>query len=192
MSTELTVSETVTVEELPAEEYATTALTVDFLYLDLETCGRCRGTDRALQAALETVADVFETIDVDVSVRKVHVETEAAARETELEVSPTVRIDGRDVQPTYTTSACECAPSNDCCEDRETADDDPVVSCRDWRYRGETHSTPPFAFLVEELLRAALTATASIPSGESLEQYQLTENLRRFFEDSSDGHLKSA
>ena len=192
MTIELTPRENVTVEELPAEEYATTTLTVDFLYLDLETCERCRGTERALDAALEEIAGVLETLSVEVAVRKIHVADEAAARRTELEVSPTVRIDGRDVQPEYTTSACDCRPGGDCCGDGDRSDDTPVVSCRDWRYRGETHSRPPVALLLEELLRAALAERESADGHDVTDQYRLPENLQRFFEDSSDGSLESA
>ena len=44
-----------------SEPTATSAdkLIIDFLYLDLTTCTRCRGTDRSLESGLAAVKDVL-------------------------------------------------------------------------------------------------------------------------------------
>ncbi|MGH2762330.1 MAG: DUF2703 domain-containing protein [Thermoleophilaceae bacterium] len=37
----------------------TDRLRIDFLFLDLETCTRCRGTDRNLESALELARELL-------------------------------------------------------------------------------------------------------------------------------------
>lgn len=175
------------VEEQPAGEYPTTTIAVDFLYLDREVCERCSGTEEALHTALEQVADVLSTIDIDVSLRKIHVETEADARLTKLEVSPTIRIDGRDIQPAYIETACES--SGDLC----TTDDgsETYIDCREWQYRGETYTTLPVPLLVEELLRAAVMNGEAGLGTEEYTRYRVPENLQAFFGSSTTGSVES-
>lgn len=137
----------VIVDETEPDAYARRLLTVDFLFLDRERCGRCIGTGEALEAALDRIADLLDDLGVEVVVRHVHVDSAAAARQTDLEVSPTVRTDGQDVQPDWTASPCESC---------EVSPSDDRLECRDWRYRGRTHATPPVELLIEALLRRAL------------------------------------
>jgi len=54
-------------------------LRIDFLFLDLTSCIRCRGTDRSLGAALTAVADVLQAAGIEVEVNKVHVASEEQA-----------------------------------------------------------------------------------------------------------------
>ena len=58
-----------------SEPTATSAekLIIDFLFLDLATCTRCRGTDRSLEAGLAAVGDVLAAAGMKVEVRKVHI-----------------------------------------------------------------------------------------------------------------------
>lgn len=137
----------VTVEQLTPDALATRSSTVDFLYLDREECSRCSGTESAILAALDRVTPVVDDLDVEITLRRVHVETHAQARRVGLTVSPTVRVDGLDVQPDPPTSACEdCAALGA----RES------VPCREWAFRGETHAKPPAALFVAAILRGAL------------------------------------
>ncbi|MFC4248240.1 DUF2703 domain-containing protein [Natribaculum luteum] len=166
----------VTVEALSADEYAKRTLTVDFLYLDREVCSRCRGTEAALGDALERVAPLLADLGVDVAVRTVHVQSAADARRVGLEVSPTIRVDGRDLQPAYRESTCEsCGDLCDC---------EGGVDCRIWTYDGREHTTPPVELLLEGLLRAAV-GTATTQSEQSEADDRLPENLERFFAETS-------
>jgi Domain of unknown function (DUF2703) len=51
-------------------------LQIDFLFLDLAKCTRCRATDRSLSEALIVVADALKAAGIEVKVTKVHVATE--------------------------------------------------------------------------------------------------------------------
>lgn len=148
-------STSVSVVEPPATEYARRTVTIDFLYLDTESCERCVGTEQALKTALTRVEPILEPLDVGVVVRDIHVDTLAAAKATQLAVSPTIRINGRDVQPDYREDSCES-----CGVLREGADD---VDCRRWHYRGDEHATPPVDLLIAELVRAVVPDRS--PSG---------------------------
>jgi Domain of unknown function (DUF2703) len=72
-------------------------LQIDFLFLDLTSCTRCRGTDRSLSEALIVVADVLHAAGIAVEVTKVHVATEELARAWRFVSSPTIRVNGSDI-----------------------------------------------------------------------------------------------
>ena len=132
------------------------------------------GTEDALQAALERIEPILESLDVGITVRDIHVSTLDAAEATQLAVSPTIRINGRDIQPDYIENTC------DSCGDLCACEGD--VDCRLWRYRGKEHSTAPIGLIVESLVQA-ITPNGAGP-GESHENraYQLSSNVRDFFE----------
>jgi hypothetical protein len=81
---------------------------VDFLYLDLTTCSRCRGSDAALDEAVEIVRPVLEMMGASIEVRKTLVETEEQARALGFVSSPTIRVNGRDIAGEPIESSCEC------------------------------------------------------------------------------------
>ncbi len=57
--------ETITVAEA---QRSPRKLQIDFLFLDLTTCTRCRGTDRSLSEALTVVADVLQAAGIEAEV----------------------------------------------------------------------------------------------------------------------------
>lgn len=183
MSTETDSHANVTIENLAANEYATRTLTIDFLFLDREVCERCGGTEESLHAALDRVADVLADLGIEVSVRNIHVENEEAARQTDFEISPTIRIAGQDIQPEYIETACESC--GDLCNCGEGFDNDTVIDCRSWLYRGEEYTTPPIEFIIEELLRAALAERGVIDDHSEMKRYRFPENLQNFFDEST-------
>ena len=145
-------------------------LEVEFLYLDLSICGRCNGTEKALDEAVAEVLPILETTGVGLHLKKVHVESEQQARDLDFVISPTIRIDGRDIQPEIEESLCgDCG---DLCGDS--------CDCRVWRYRGETYTAPPKALIVEAILRALYggAGAASIPPEQ---RHEIPDNLKRFF-----------
>lgn len=161
--------------QLPADEYTRRTVTVDFLYLDNESCERCVGTENALAAAIDCVEPILGPLDVGLTIRNVHVSELAAAEATQLAVSPTIRIDGRDVQPEYLENSCEsCGDLCDCAGE---------VDCRLWRYRGETRTTAPVELLIEALVVAIAPHHAIGGSRDS--EPRLSANVRRFFDGSN-------
>ena len=83
---------------------------IEFLYLDLDLCTRCKGTNDNLETALRTVQEVLQASGADVSTRKVLVESEETARELRFVSSPTIRINGRDIALDFRETPCDsCA-----------------------------------------------------------------------------------
>jgi hypothetical protein len=176
--TDPTASDTVSFVQLPADEYTHRTVTVDFLYLDKESCDRCVGTEAALETAIERVEPILESLDVGLLVRDIHVSSLEAARATHLTVSPTIRVDGRDIQPDYPESTCES------CGDLSDGDED--VDCRLWRYRGMEYTTAPVELIVEALIRALARTQPQFDGTRDRSASRSSSNLRDFFDNSED------
>ena len=145
-------------------------LTIDFLYLDLSTCTRCRGTDRSLQAALAVVDDVLTAAGVEVEVRKVHIRSEAEARMWRFVSSPTIRINGADIAFELRESSCGSEACIDGCGDQ--------IACRTWMFGDREYTEPPAELIVDAILRQVYGQ----PTGSVEDRpYQLPDNLKRFF-----------
>jgi hypothetical protein len=148
-------------------------VTIDFLYLDLEVCGRCRGTDANLDKALAAVQGVLEAADVDVRVRRTLVDSEQKARELGFMSSPTLRVNGRDIALEFRESRCEseaCA----CAGDGGQA-----IDCRVWVYQGKEYTEAPVPMVINAILSEVYgTAPARSSAAPPTE---VPENLLRFF-----------
>ncbi len=145
-------------------------LQIDFLFLDLTTCTRCRGTDRSLSEALSVVADVLHGAGVEVAVNKVHVATEELAQAWRLVSSPTIRVNGADIALELQESSCGSEACTDGCGDQ--------IACRVWVHDGQEYTEPPTELIVDAVLRHVYGAP-SAPSATY--RYEVPENLRRFF-----------
>jgi hypothetical protein len=153
-----------------AKTGVTRTIDIDFLFIDLTTCTRCRGTDDNLGRALESVRSVLTATGANVNVRKVLVDSEELARAHRFVSSPTIRVDGRDVALSVKESRC-----GSCGEVAGQATD-----CRVWTYEGAEYTEAPEPLLVDAILRAAYG-----PAGAAAEPEPYTgvpENLTRFFE----------
>ncbi len=144
---------------------------VDHLYLDLTTCSRCRASDATLDAAVEIVRPVLDSLGASIEVRKTLVEAEEQARALGFVSSPTIRVNGRDIASELIESSCsECGELCGC---------DGGVDCRVWNYRGERHTEAPTGLIVEAIL-AELGPSGTARSGET-PVAEVPENLKRFF-----------
>ncbi|WP_185903215.1 DUF2703 domain-containing protein [Halonotius terrestris] len=168
-------STAVSVVETSATEYTRETVTVDFLYLDNESCERCIGTEQALETALTRVEPILEPLDVSVVVRDIHVDTLAAAKATQLAVSPTIRINGRDIQSDYRENNCESCGDLCACPGE--------IDCRLWHYRGTEHTTPPVEFLVAALVQAAVPEQSSSDITREKASEGISANVASFFGD---------
>ena len=147
---------------------------VDFLYLDLTTCSRCRGSGAALEAAVKITRPALEAVGASVEVRRTLVETEEQARTLGFASSPTIRVNGRDVAGDLIESSCsECGELCGC---------DGGVDCRVWDYRGERHTEAPTGLIVEAILAEigpSVGTRIEKPGAPSL--VDVPQNLKRFF-----------
>src|ERR1700683_324011 len=57
---------------------------IEFLYLDLDVCTRCKGTDANLETALRILQEVLRASGTNVSTRKMLVDSEETARKFNL------------------------------------------------------------------------------------------------------------
>ncbi|NLI14188.1 MAG: DUF2703 domain-containing protein [Peptococcaceae bacterium] len=140
------------------------------MYLDLNVCVPCRGTEARLEEAVSDVSRVLEATGVEVEVRKIHVQSEEQALALGFVSSPTIRVNGRDIQLEVKESLCESC--GDLCGDE--------VDCRVWGYQGKEYSVPPKGLIIEAILREVYKE----PNEGAVNVKPLTkvpENLKRFF-----------
>jgi len=141
---------------------------IDFLFLDLSVCTRCQGTDASLEESITEVAKVLETTGRQVVVNKIHINSKELAIKHRFVTSPTIRINGKDIQLDVKESLCESC--GDLCGDE--------VDCRVWVHEGKEYGVPPKAMITEAILKEVYS-NAGTPANEH--QYELPENLRKFF-----------
>lgn len=144
-------------------------ITIDFLYLDLSVCTRCQGTDQVLEEAIMEVAHVLKAADIEVVVNKININNREIAIAYRFESSPTIRIDGCDIDMDVKESLCES------CGDLCGSD----VDCRIWTYQGREYTVPPKAMVVNAILSAVYGGKKEFEQKE----YVLPQNLAQFFDE---------
>jgi hypothetical protein len=146
------------------------AIEIDFMYIDLEVCDRCRGTDANLEAALTEVSSVLEAAGREPVVRRTLVESEEQARALGFVSSPTLRVNGRDIALELRQSRCESCESCSC---------NGTVECRVWVWQGHEYTEAPTPMIVDAILQEVYGQLA--PQAGSAAQVEAPENLQRFF-----------
>ena len=148
---------------------ASKTVLVEYLYLDLNTCSRCVGTDQELGEVLDTLRPSLELAGYSLEYRKIQMTTREIATQHRFLSSPTIRVNGRDICATVAENECGC-----CGEISGTQ-----VDCRIFEYNGETFEVPPKAMLAEGILSAVFGTSSDVLSDGD---YQLPENLRSFYD----------
>jgi hypothetical protein len=151
----------------------TKSLQLEFLFLDLDTCTRCRATDATLLGAIERTRPALDAAGVAVNVTKTLVASEAQAHALGFISSPTIRINGVDIAGELVESACDSCSESCACNGG--------VDCRDWVWQGQRSQEPPLGLVVEAIMRHAGdtdpgSATPSPPGSGGV-----PANLRRYF-----------
>ena len=152
-------------------------LKVQLLFLDENVCKPCGGTSQALDEAVELVSAGLEAMGTRLEVERIHIATREDAIDHRLITSPTIRINGVDIDPDRTQDECET------CGD--IAGGDTKVDCRTWHWRGEVHSSAPVGKIVEAILAAAVSGKSEPGSDCGCgvgADHSLPENLERFFQ----------
>ena len=136
---------------------------VELLALDLDTCGRCVGTDANLDAA---VAAVRATTGRQIDVRRHVITTLADAVRLRMASSPTIRVNGADIAPEIIESTCEA----DVCACASGAH----INCRAWSFGGQIFEAPPVEMIVAAIMGAENPRASEEP-------FEVPQNLRAFF-----------
>jgi len=144
-------------------------IAIDFFYLDLSVCTRCQGTDTSLDEALAEVSKVLEATGTEVVLNKVNVDSESLAVEYKFISSPTIRVNGHDIQMEVKESLCESC--GDLCGDE--------VDCRVWVYQGKEYTVPPKAMIIEAILKEVYGGNRGDNVAE--QEYVMPENLKHFY-----------
>lgn len=143
---------------------------VEYLYLDLETCKRCIGTDDILDEVMEVLAPAIEIAGFKVIYKKIKIETEELARQHQFITSPTIRVNGHDICHSVAENSCGC------CSEISGTD----VECRVFEYKGEVYEVPPKEMIAEAVFRAVFISVDNFFYDS--QEYELPDNLRTFFE----------
>lgn len=141
---------------------------IDFLYLDLSVCDRCQNTEKVLDEAIDNVNVVLTAAGFVVKVNKVNIISRELALKYCFVSSPTIRVNGRDIESELKESLCE-----DCgtlCGDS--------VDCRVWVYNELEYTSPPKELIINAILKEVYTEKQCQSKGE---KYELPQNLDRYF-----------
>jgi O-phosphoseryl-tRNA(Cys) synthetase len=132
-------------------------------------CTRCQGTEKSLDEVLSEISTVLEAAGNEVIVNRAEVNTEELALAYKFVSSPTIRVNGYDIQIEVKETLCESC--GDLCGDE--------VDCRVWVYEGHEYAVPPKAMIIEAILKAVYGGYGGLPVSE--QEYTLPENLKRFY-----------
>ena len=141
---------------------------VEYLYLDLNTCERCIGTDQELVEVMDILTPTLELAGYSVKYRKIEMSTADLAEQHRFLSSPTIRVNGRDIGGPVKENDCGC------CSEISGTD----VDCRVWETEGQTYEVPPKSLLAEEILQAVFNKREP---GCGCGVYEMPENLETFY-----------
>ena len=97
---------------------------IELLYL--MDCPYCLKTKKILR-------DVVKDLGLDAEVEEILIDSDAKAKKHKFVGSPTVRINGKDIQETVTKDLCKpCSGMTDAC-----------TTCRTYMFKGKTYNYPP-------------------------------------------------
>lgn len=141
---------------------------VEYLYLDLQTCDRCIGTNGVLDEVMMTLTPALQLAGFKVEYNKIEIVTAELAKQYQFLSSPTIRVNGQDICQSVAENICGC------CSEISGSD----VDCRVFEYNGKTYEIPPKELLAEVILK---TLFGQVEVGRSCDGYVLPENLSAFF-----------
>lgn len=142
---------------------------IDFLYLDLNVCERCQGTESNLDQAIHDVSAVLKAAGYEVIVNKINITSPELAIAHQFLSSPTIKINGHDIAVELNETTCK--DCGDLCGD--------TVDCRSWSYEGTDYSEPPKEMIVNAIMKAVYGGESELPV--TSQAYVLPENLINFF-----------
>ncbi len=149
-------------------------MNIDFLFLDLSVCTRCQGTKGNLDDALESTTELLKNIGYEVKVNRIHIQTEAQANNEHFESSPTIRVNGHDIQIEVKESHCSTCSS---------LTDGASVDCRLWLFKGKEYSAPPKEMIIDAVMNNIYGNKKAIDTVgiNGKDNFVLPDNLVEYF-----------
>ena len=154
----------------PIAEEKGVRVTIDFLYLNLGECDRCRGTNEQLESALPIITQTLAASGFEVELRKIQVKSLPQAAALGFVVSPTIRVNNRDIQLNWRETLCD--PCSKGCVSE--------VSCREWKYAGRWYQVPPKELLIRAIL-GEVYGRSEKTAKEAQVTIEVPDNLKIFF-----------
>lgn len=137
-------------------------LLIDFLYVDLSECERCQSSDETLDRVLRELREQIHDAGIStISIHKTKITSDEQAERYGLIRSPTLRIDGKDIEEIVNEDyevkdnycpSCQDVTGPDCYEITGGGNE-----CRVFEYEGETYETIP-----EEMINEAVKDVVGI------------------------------
>lgn len=155
-------------------------MAIEFLYLDAKVCEPCNGTALALDQAIAAMSEPFEHLNIEIVQKNIHVNSKAIAKSERLIASPTIRINGLDIDPAVTQDDCPTCGS--------IIGDDNQVNCRTWHWNEQVFNAAPVGKIIEAMAKAATVnngaccGDACCDPDQAEPSYSLPTNLERFFD----------
>lgn len=141
-------------------------LKIDFLYVDLSECERCKSSDKTLDEAVRELREDIHQNDIDsITINKTKIRSDEQAKKHDLTRSPTLRIDGTDIEVIVNEDyeikdnycpSCEDVTGPECYEITGGGND-----CRIFEYEGNTYETIP-----KEMIEEAVKKVVGIEERE--------------------------
>lgn len=149
-------------------------VTIDFLYLDLESCEPCQGSEGNLEDALSEISALLETSGAEVELKRIHVTSYEQALQLGFVNSPTIRVNGQDLALEVRESHCSSCSSISGTE----------TFCRVWDFEGQEHKAAPKALIIEAILKSVYSGVEQRDrvSADPKRMTSSLANLKSFFE----------
>ncbi|MGA9749304.1 MAG: FAD-binding protein [Nocardioides sp.] len=158
-------------DELPRVK-AAVPVRIELFALDTDHCSPCRAALSNLQEAAAELTRTLDSSTYDVDARLVRLSSPEQARELGVVSSPTVRVNGLDIELDVEEEPCTT------CSDLAGAD----IACRTYEWQGRRHDHPPVALLVERV-REHLDHPEREPGPRpGVLETQSSSSIDRFFE----------
>ncbi|MFO7990927.1 MAG: DUF2703 domain-containing protein [Thermoplasmata archaeon] len=144
-------------------------LQIDFLYVDLSRCERCQSSDETLDKALRELRASIHQNNIDsITINKRKITSDEQAEKHGLVRSPTLRINGTDIEEIVNEDyevkdnycpSCEDVTGPECYEVTGGGNE-----CRVFEYEGNTYETIPKE-MIKEAIRKAVGIEEKSTSG---------------------------
>lgn len=132
-------------------------LKIDFLYLDISVCDRCKAADKVLDDALEDLREKLRILK-QLTINKIKIRDDKEAKEYNFVRSPTIRINGIDIEKILKGNKAKitdnyCSDCSKVCGESCSDTTGGGTNCRTFEYKGKMYNSPPKEMIKEAILK---------------------------------------